>query len=85
MHNSKSSKLVPVVLIICATIVALAALGTFIYTNQQNIAIENKKLEQQKLLSEEENQSREEAAKIKAAGDARAARCAQGDGSFFSC
>jgi flagellar basal body-associated protein FliL len=85
MHNSKSSKLVPVVLIICATIVALAALGTFIYTNQQNSAIENKKLEQQKLLSEEENQSREKAAKIKADGDARAARCAQGDGSFFSC
>lgn len=53
--TKEKSKLI-IVIILCVTAVLLAAIGAWVYTNQQNVAQRNKELEQQKQLTEYEQQ-----------------------------
>lgn len=82
--DSAKSKVVPVVLIICATVIALSGIGAFIYVNQQSIDQKNAELNQQKVLKEKELEAQKESARIQAEAQTDAARCISGN-SYFGC
>lgn len=84
IKDQQKNSLLPLVGIICATVVALGAIGAWVYVQNQSIAQKNKELEQQKVLKESELKTQRENAKTQADAQKDAARCASSD-SVFAC
>jgi len=54
-HKSRS-KLLPVIITICVTLVLVAGIGGWVYTQQQQVAQKDRELQQQKQLKEYEQE-----------------------------
>ena len=72
-HTKGKSKILPVVIIVCSTMVLLSAIGSWVYLNQQQIAQKDRQLQQEKQLKEYEqeqlNKRNEEDNRVKRLND----------------
>lgn len=83
-HKSRS-KVLPIIITICITLVLIAGVGGWTYVQNQQVAQKDRELQQQKQLKEKEFETQKEAAKIQAEGQRDAAACQKAGSSWFSC
>jgi uncharacterized protein HemX len=73
------TKILPIIITLCATLILLAAVGGWVYVQRQQLAQHDRELVQQKQLKEEEIKTEKAAAQQQADATRAAARCAAGN------
>lgn len=86
-ERKTQSKLLPVIITICVTLVLITGIGGWVYVQKEQLAQKDQELQQQKQLREKEIEAQKESAKIQADGQRDAARkaCQATGKAWFAC